>query len=116
MVDITKKSQSRAAGDLVFLSGRTGIDGNMQVVPGGVAAQTRASLEHLENTLREHELDRSHIVKTHVFITDRAYFSEFNRVYSEFFEGLEYPARRTVVAELVLEDAVIEIDAVACRG
>ncbi len=116
MVDITKKSQLRAAGDILFLSGRTGLDKNKTLVPGGIAAQTRASLEHLENTLREHGFDRSHIIKTNVFITDRAHFSEFNRVYSEFFEGIEYPARRTVVADPVLEDAFIEIDAIAYSG
>ena len=116
MMDITKKSQCRVAGEFVFLSGRAGLDDNNSVVPGGIAAQTRLALDHLEDTLRERGLDRSHIIKANVFLSGKEHFPEFNRVYSEFFAGHELPARRTIVAELVMDDCLIEIDAVACRN
>jgi len=116
MIDITKKSQCRAAGGLVFLSGRAGLDENHRIVSGGIAAQTRMALRHLEGTLEERGLDRSHIIKANVFLSGKEYFLEFNRVYSEFFAGLELPARRTIVAELIMDDCLIEIDAVACSN
>lgn len=116
MIDITKKSQCRAAGDLLFLSGRAGLDENHRIVSGGIAAQTRVALRHLEGTLEERGLDRSHIVKANVFLSGKEHFPEFNRVYSEFFAGLELPARRTIVAELVMDDSLVEIDAVACSN
>ena len=97
----------------MFLSGRAGLDENHRIVSGGIAAQTRMALRHLEGTLEERGLDRSHIIKANVFLSGKEYFPEFNRVYSEFFAGLELPARRMIVAELVMDDCLVEIDAVA---
>ena len=116
MIDISKKSQCRAAGEFVFLSGRAGLHDDKRVVTGGIAAQTRVALDHLEDTLRERGLDRSHIIKANVFLSGKELFPEFNRVYSEFFAGHELPARRTIVAELVMNDCLVEIDAVACSN
>ena len=55
-------------------------------------------------------------IKTNVFLSGKEYFPEFNRAYSEFFAGLELPARRTIVAELVVDDSLVEIDAIAYTG
>ena len=53
------------------------------------------------------------VVKTTIWLTDRADFSGFNAVYREFFPDAP-PARSTVVSELVL-DARVEIEAIALR-
>ena len=100
----------------MYLSGRAGLDENQRIVSGGIAAQTRMALRHLEGTLKERGLDRTHIIKTNVFLSAKEYFPEFNRVYSEFFADHELPARRTIVAELVMDDCLVEIDAIAYTG
>ena len=52
------------------------------------------------------------VLKTTVFLKDLSDYQEYNEIYRQYFKnGL--PARSTVVADLVREDFLIEIEAIA---
>jgi len=100
----------RAAG-LVFLSGEVprADDGT---IPNGIAAQTDLTLTLIAETLAEQGLSLADVVSCTVYLADKADFAAFNDAYRKHFSD-PLPVRTTVQAQLMLEDARIEITAVA---
>lgn len=101
-------------GDLLFVSGQVGIDpSTKQVVEGGIAPQTRQTLENLKRALGLANASLEHVVKVNVFLTDMNDFAAFNAVYREFFPSS--PPSRTTVGTSGLSSAamVVEIEATA---
>jgi len=100
-------------GDLVFASGSLGIDPRSgELVPGGVEAETRRSLENLAAILEAAGSSMSLVLKTTVFLRDMADFPRMNAVYAEFFRD-DPPARSTVQVAALPKGAAVEIEAVA---
>ena len=98
------------AGDFVFVSGQVPVvDG--QVVPGGIGPETRAVLENVKRCLELANASLSDVVKTTVWLRDRADFAAFNAVYAEYFPH-QPPARSTTEARLMI-DIAVEIEAIA---
>lgn len=100
------------AGDFVFVSGQVPVVEG-RVVEGGIAAETRAVLENVRAALRLAGCEMSDVVKTTVWLRDRADFADFNAAYAEFFPQ-DPPARSTAESRLMI-DIAVEIEAVACR-
>ena len=99
------------SGDLVYTAGQVAFDVNGDVVPGGVAEQSRQVLANLEACLAAAGCTLDDVLKVNVFLVDLAEFAEFNEVYRAAFTE-PYPARTTVQAGLV-EPFRVEIEAVA---
>ncbi len=99
------------AGDFVFVSGQvpTGPDG--AVVPGGIEAETRAVMDKIAEALALAGATLADVVKTTVWLRDRADFAAFNRVYGEYFP-VDPPARTTSEARLMI-DIAVEVEAIA---
>lgn len=106
-------SQGIVAGTTVYCSGQLGLDpATMQLVEGGVAAQTRQALQNLAAVLEAGRSSLRLVVKTTIFLVDMNDFAEVNAVYATFFPHLP-PARSTfAVAGLPLGGRV-EIEAIA---
>lgn len=75
--------------------------------------QSRA-LANLEAVLKSAGLELSDVVKVTAWITDANYMTDFNLVYRGYFAE-PYPTRSTIVSDLVVPDAVVEVEAVAYR-
>ncbi|MCX8203062.1 MAG: Rid family detoxifying hydrolase [Nitrososphaeria archaeon] len=106
-------SQAVRAGDLVFVAGQVPIDPRTgKVVEGGIREQTRQVLENVKAILGAAGCRLEDVVKVNVYIRRREDFQAMNEVYSQYF-GKDPPARTTVVCELVREEFLVEIDAVA---
>jgi 2-iminobutanoate/2-iminopropanoate deaminase len=106
-------SQAMRCGDLVFTAGCVGVaPGGAGVVSGGLEAQVRQALDNVRATLRAAGTGLEHVVKTTCFITSRAAFAELDAVYGEYFPS-DPPARSTIVCDLVREEFLFEIEAVA---
>ncbi|MCX6071512.1 MAG: RidA family protein [Chloroflexi bacterium] len=102
-----------AHGDLVFASGSLGLDPQSgELVPGGIEAETRQSLNNLAAILEAAGSSMSLVLKTTVFLRDMADFSRMNAVYGEFFRD-EPPARSAVQVAALPKGAAVEIEAVA---
>lgn len=93
------------AGQHLYLSGMLG---NTPDAAGDVAAQTRATLSKIDETLRAAGVSRADVVDALVYLTDASSFGTMNDEYRAFFGG-DFPARATVVTPLVAGDALVEI-------
>ena len=100
-------------GDLVFASGMLGLDPQtMELVPGGVEAETRQSLTNVAAILQAAGSSMNLVLKTTVFLRDMADFARMNAVYAEIFRS-EPPARSTVQVAALPKGGAVEIEAVA---
>lgn len=101
-------------GSLVFLSGQIAFDDD-GAIRGDVTAQTTRCLQRLEQVLRELQLSPTDIVKCTIWLRHQSDFAAFNTAYAAYF-GNHKPARSTVISGLALDDALVEIEAIAHRG
>ena len=105
-------SQGIIANGFVFTAGQVPlIPGTKSLREGGIAEQTRQSLENVRGILEAAGSGMDQVVKTTVFLADINDFAAFNAVYGEFFPQ-NPPARSTVQAALPV-GALVEIEAVA---
>ncbi|WP_260327301.1 RidA family protein [Streptomyces sp. TLI_185] len=110
-------SQGVRGGPLLFTSGQGPLDPVTGEMPADFGAQARQVLANVEAVVTAAGGDRRSITRCTCYLTDRAHFAEFNRVYREFFTDCSpLPARTTVVARLVREGVLVEVDAVAVVG
>ena len=93
-------------GGLIFLAGKTGGPGEP-----GVQAETRRTLESIQDALERFGSSMDRVVKCTVFLVDMAQWSAMNEVYAEFFPGNK-PARTTVGISLG-GDTRVEIECIA---
>ena len=106
-------SQAIRTENLVFTAGQVGLDpAAMELVEGGIEAQTRQALTNLKNVLETADSGLNFIVKTTVFLQDMKDFAKMNLVYEEFFPE-NPPARSTVQVAALPKDAQIEIECIA---
>ncbi len=103
------------AGAFVFVSGQLGLDDKGALVAEDIATQTRQAVERIRGILAEAGVGLDAIVKVSVWITDKADFAAFNNVYRECFPN-HPPARSTVVSDLLIPGAKVEIEATAYAG
>ena len=98
------------AGEQIFVSGMTGIKpGTQDIVDGGVAAQTRQTLENIRNALQSAGAAMADVSECTVFLLDMGDYAAMNRVYTEFFP-VDPPARAAVaVTALPRPAARVEI-------
>ncbi len=103
-------------GDLVFLSGQIGTDagaaGN-SVVPGGIEAETRQTMENIKRTLEAVGSSMDRVVKCTVMMADMAEWDRMNAVYRTYFKADRYPARSALGANGLALGARVEIECIA---
>jgi 2-iminobutanoate/2-iminopropanoate deaminase len=101
------------AGDLLFVSGQVGLEGE-HVISGGVASETRQALANLQSVLATEGASLADVVKTTVFLRHMRDFGLMNEVYAEVM-GENRPARSTVAVVELPAVALVEIEAVAFK-
>ena len=101
------------SGDLVFTAGQVAFDRDGNLVPGGIAEQTRQVLSNVAACLAAAGCGMDDVVKVGVFLADLGDFEAFNREYATHFTA-PYPARTTVRAGLA-DGLLVEIDVIARR-
>ena len=106
-------SQAVRANGFIFVAGEKGIDPTTNaMVPGGVPAETRQTLENIRNILEEAGSSISRVVATTVYLTDINAFGEMNTVYAEYFTS-NPPGRTTVGVSSLPAGAQVEITVTA---
>jgi 2-iminobutanoate/2-iminopropanoate deaminase len=106
-------SQAVRIESLVFTAGQIGLDPvSLELVAGGIDAQTRQSLTNLKNVLEAAGSGLNYVVKTTVYLTDMNDFAGMNAIYAEYFPE-NPPARSTVGAAALPKGALVEIETVA---
>ena len=106
-------NQAVAAGGFLFISGQICIKpdtGDMN--NADIQAETHQVMHNLKAVLQEAGMDFRHVVKTTIFLSDMALFSEVNEIYGKYFEG-DFPARETVAVKGLPKNVNVEISMIA---
>jgi reactive intermediate/imine deaminase len=108
-------SHATVVGDLIFVSGTVGTrPGGLELVPGGVGAETAQALRNIEKILASQGAALADIAKCTVFLRDMQDFPAMNEAYIPFFQGSP-PARSTIAVEGLALEARVEIECIAAR-
>lgn len=106
-------SQAIRTDAMIYSAGQIGLDPTtMEIVKGGIEAETRQALTNLKNVLEASGSGLEHVVKTLVFLQDMADFPKMNAIYAEYFPE-NPPARSTVAVAGLPKGAMVEIEVVA---
>ena len=105
-------SQAIKSDGLVFLSGQIPLDPqSMELVDGGIEAQTRQVFKNLTAVAEAAGGGLQHALKLTIYLTDLNDFAVVNGVMAEHFDE-PYPARATIQVSALPKGAAVEIDAV----
>ncbi len=85
-----------------------------KIVAGGVKEQAIQCLKNIKTIVESIDHAMKDVVKVNIFLKNIADMDAVDEVYSTFFPG-GVPARRTVGVSAILEDALIQIDAVVAN-
>jgi 2-iminobutanoate/2-iminopropanoate deaminase len=106
-------SEAVRVGDTIYLSGQLGnIPGTMVLIPGGIAPETRQTLQNIKTTLERFGYKLDDVVKCTIFLADIDEWPTMNEVYREFFPE-DPPARSAVAGSGLALGARVEIECIA---
>jgi 2-iminobutanoate/2-iminopropanoate deaminase len=102
------------AGKTLYVAGQQGSDATGKLAAGGIAAETKATLENIGKVLKAAGFEMSDIVSVNVYLADIQEFGEMNKVYKEIMPDPK-PARTTIQAAALVNNARIEISVIAVK-
>ena len=106
-------SEAVRVGHTLYLSGQLGFDATTsKLVEGGIAAETRKTLENIKATLEKHGSSMREVVKCTVFLADINEWAAMNDVYKTFFPT-NPPARSALGTSGLALGARTEIECIA---
>ncbi len=101
-----------AAGGFIYLSGVAATDPSGKVIEGDIKAQTHRVLDTLAARLKEAGSSLDNVVSATVYLTDARDFPAMNETYQSYWTK-DLPTRSTVITELVVPGARVEISMIA---
>ena len=106
-------SQAVLAGSTLYCSGQIAIDPTTgKLSDGDITTQTHLCLKNIKNILNAARTDIKNVVKVSCFLKDMGDFSEFNKVYEQYFTDSK-PARSCVAVKELPKRALVEIEVIA---
>lgn len=106
-------SEAVRVDDTLYLSGQVAVKpGTLELVEGGIEAETRQVLENIRLVLEANGLDLSNVVKCLVMLEDIGEWGTFNEIYSAVFKP-PFPARSAFGAEGLALGARVEVECIA---
>jgi reactive intermediate/imine deaminase len=98
---------------MLYLSGQLGFDPKTSdLVDGGIAAETRQTMENIKAVLEKHGSSMAEVVKCTVFLADINEWAAMNEVYITFFPS-DPPARSALGSSGLALGARTEIECMA---
>ena len=108
-------SQAVQVGEVLYLSGQIGnLPGTLKLAPGGLAAETRQTMENIGAMLKENGLSFADVFKVTVMLADMSQWTDFNKVYITYFDPGRLPARSAFGANGLALGAQVELECMAC--
>jgi 2-iminobutanoate/2-iminopropanoate deaminase len=106
-------SQAVRAGHMIYLSGQIAINPESEeIAEGSIADETNQIMKNIAAILNAEGLDFGAVIKTSIFLTDMAFFSEVNSEYAKWFQA-DFPARETVQVSGLPKGVRVEISMIA---
>jgi enamine deaminase RidA (YjgF/YER057c/UK114 family) len=112
---VVSYSRAVAAGDFIFVSGCTSIDGAQVVHEGDAAAQTTQAIANVQAALESFGASLADVVRTRMFVTDMSRWEEYGRAHGAAFAGIMPATSMLGVATLIDPRMLIEVEAVAYK-
>lgn len=104
-------SQAVRAGGVLYLSGAIGnVPGKMELVPGGIEAESRQMMANIAAVLKEAGSGWDRVAKCVVYLADMAEWGTFNKVYVPYFAAGRFPARTAIGAHQLILNARVEME------
>ena len=106
--------QTQGGTNTLHLSGQYGVlpNGDLAI---GFEAQCRQAILNLESVLTDAGMSLNDLVKMNFYLTDRANMESLVRVRKELLDGVRPAITTVMVAGLVSEDWLVEVDATATK-
>jgi len=109
-------SQAVKAGQFLFVSGQIALHPvTGELVMNSLEAETRQVMENIRSVLAQAAVSFDAIVKTSIFLSDMAHFTQVNEIYASYFSS-DYPARETVQVSGLPKNVNVEISVTAYLG
>ncbi len=110
-------SQAVRVGDILYLSGALGnLPGKLELVPGGMEAEARQTMENIRTVLNDNNLTFDNVVKCTIMMADMKKWADFNKVYLTYFKPDRLPARSAFGANGLALGAQVEVECMAYIG
>ena len=102
-------------GNMLYLSGQIGTDSTGRLVPGGLEAEARQTMENIKDVLARVGSSMDRVVKCTAMMADMAEWPAMNAVYATYFPR-NYPARSAFGATALALGARVEVECIAVAG
>lgn len=109
-------NQAILSGNTLYTSGQIAINpetGELNIAT--IEEETTLVMENMKAVLAAAEMTFEHVIKTSIFISDMANFSEINTIYGRYFNEDTAPARETVEVANLPKYVNVEISMVAVK-
>jgi 2-iminobutanoate/2-iminopropanoate deaminase len=107
-------SDGIVAGNTLYIAGQEGTDDSGKLAAGGIGPETTAALDNIQKVLKAAGFELKDIVSVTVYLADIHEFPDMNKVYKGVMPDPK-PARATVQAAALVNNARIEISAIAVK-
>ena len=101
-------------GNTLYIAGQEGTDDTGKLTAGGIGPETTATLENIQKVLKAAGFDLKDVVSVTVYLADIHEFPDMNKVYKSVMPDPK-PARATIQAAALVNNARIEISAIAVK-
>jgi reactive intermediate/imine deaminase len=103
-------SEAVRVGHMLYLSGQIGTDSTFALVPGGMRAEAKQTLDNVRAVLERHGSSMERVVKCTVMLADMSEWAAFNEVYAGYFRKDRLPARSALGVNGLALGARVEVE------
>jgi 2-iminobutanoate/2-iminopropanoate deaminase len=107
-------SDGIVAGNTLYVAGQEGSDDSGKLAEGGIGPETAAALDNVQKVLKAAGFELRDVVSVTVYLADIHEFPDMNKVYKGVMPDPK-PARATIQAAALVNNARIEISAIAVK-
>jgi 2-iminobutanoate/2-iminopropanoate deaminase len=107
-------SDGIVAGNTLYIAGQEGTDDAGKLAAGGIGPETTAALENIQKVLKAAGFEWKDVVSVTVYLADIHEFGDMNKVYKSVLPDPK-PARATIQAAALVNNARVEISAIAVK-
>jgi enamine deaminase RidA (YjgF/YER057c/UK114 family) len=108
-------SRAIAAGDYIFVSGCTSVDGAEFVHQGDAYAQTAQAIANVESALKALGAGLADVVRTRIYVTDISRWEECGRAHGEAFAAVMPATSMIQISALIDPRMLVEVEAIAYK-
>ncbi|HLW84762.1 MAG TPA: RidA family protein [Candidatus Sulfotelmatobacter sp.] len=108
-------SDAVLVGNTLYIAGQEGTDDAGKLAAGGIGPETKATLANIEKVAKAAGFELKDIVSVTVYLADIHEFGDMNAIYKSVMPDPK-PARATIQAAALVNNARIEISAIAVKS